>query len=75
MGEENVNRDPQPAMSAEDFAFMLQERPGAYINVGNGPGESGCYLHNPNYDFNDEALVYGASYWVNLVESYLAPLK
>jgi amidohydrolase len=72
VGEDNVNRDPEPAMSAEDFAFMLQERPGAYINVGNGPGESGCYLHNPNYDFNDEALVYGASYWVNLVETYLA---
>ena len=73
VGKENVNRDPEPAMSAEDFAFMLQQRPGAYINVGNGPGEGGCYLHNPNYDFNDEALVYGASYWVNLVETYLAP--
>ena len=71
VGPENVDRDIVPTMAAEDFAFMLQSVPGAYINVGNGPGESGCYLHNPNYDFNDSALVYGASYWVGLVETIL----
>ena len=47
VGQENVNRDIVPTMAAEDFAFMLQAVPGAYINVGNGPGEGGCYLHNP----------------------------
>ena len=51
---------------------MLQVKPGAYINVGNGPGEGGCYLHNPHYNFNDEALVFGTSYWVRLVETYLS---
>jgi len=71
-GEDRGNRDPMPAMASEDFAFMLQVKPGAYINVGNGPGEGGCYLHNPRYNFNDEALVFGASYWVRLVETYLS---
>ncbi len=75
VGADNVLRDILPAMSAEDFAFMLEKVPGAYINVGNGPGESGCYLHNAHYDFNDDALLYGASYWVTLVESVLAPVK
>ena len=55
-------------MGAEDFSFMLNERPGCYIWLGNGPGEGGCYLHNPFYDFNDQALIYGASYWARLVE-------
>ncbi|HZT50828.1 MAG TPA: M20/M25/M40 family metallo-hydrolase, partial [Stellaceae bacterium] len=72
VGEANVDRDPMPAMASEDFAFMLQERPGAYINVGNGPGEGGCYLHNPHYNFNDAALTFGASWWARLVETYLA---
>lgn len=71
VGPENVNRDIVPTMAAEDFAFMLQSVPGAYINVGNGPGEGGCYLHNPSYDFNDDALIYGSSYWVRLVETLL----
>jgi hippurate hydrolase len=71
VGLENVNRDIVPTMAAEDFAFMLQSVPGAYINVGNGPGEGGCYLHNPSYDFNDDALIFGSSYWVRLVETLL----
>ena len=71
-GPENVDREPVPVMGAEDFAFMLQEKPGAYIWIGNGPGEGGCTLHNPHYDFNDEILPLGASYWVRLVESALA---
>ena len=71
-GAENVDREPVPVMGAEDFAFMLQEKPGAYIWIGNGPGEGGCTLHNPHYDFNDEILPIGASYWVRLVESALA---
>ena len=74
VGEENVRRDLQPTMGAEDFSWMLQARPGCYIWVGNGvenePG--GCMVHNPNYDFNDEILSIGASYWVTLVEQELA---
>ena len=72
VGAANVDRDVTPLMGAEDFAFMLQERPGAYVWIGNGPGEGGCTLHNPHYDFNDEALTIGASYWARLAESVLA---
>ena len=61
-------------MGSEDFAWMLQERPGGYIRVGNGEGEDGgCVVHNPHYDFNDQAAVYGASYWATLVEQELSP--
>jgi hippurate hydrolase len=57
---------------SEDFAWMLRERPGCYIIIGNGEGSwGGCSVHNPGYDFNDEAIPYGASLWVRLVERYL----
>ena len=72
VGEENVLTDLAPKMGAEDFSFMLNENPGCYIWVGNGPGKGGCYLHNPKYDFNDEILPIGASYWARLVEKSLA---
>ena len=72
VGEDNVDRDFVPLMGSEDFSFMLQEKPGAYLFVGNGPGEGSCMLHNPHYDFNDEVLNIGASYWVQLVENILA---
>ena len=72
VGEDNVDRDFVPLMGSEDFSFMLQEKPGAYLFVGNGPGEGSCMLHNPHYDFNDEVLNIGASYWVQLVENVLA---
>ena len=62
---------PQPVMGAEDFAFMLQKVPGAYIWMGMGGGEEGRYCHTPIYDFNDEALPIGASYWARLVERLL----
>jgi hippurate hydrolase len=71
VGEAGVDRTPAPSMGAEDFAYMLQSQPGCYVWMGNGPGVSGCTLHNPNYDFNDAALAFGASYWVRLVESLL----
>jgi len=71
VGGENVVRVP-PTMGSEDFAFMLQAKAGCYVFVGNGPGAGGCMLHNPNYDFNDEVLPLGASYWANLVEHILA---
>jgi len=71
VGPENVVRVPQ-VMGSEDFAFMLQAKAGCYVFAGNGPGEGGCILHNPHYDFNDEVLPLGASYWVNLVQHILA---
>ncbi len=71
VGKENVLRHLQPTMGAEDFAFMLQAKPGCYIWIGNGPGKGGCMLHNPQYDFNDEILPIGSSYWVQLVEHML----
>lgn len=71
VGAENVVR-VAPVMGSEDFAFMLQAKAGCYVFVGNGPGEGGCLLHNPHYDFNDQVLSLGASYWANLVEHILA---
>ncbi|MDP6428072.1 MAG: M20 aminoacylase family protein [Alphaproteobacteria bacterium] len=68
-GEANVRRDLPPCMGSEDFSYMLEKRPGSYIWMGNAGAELGCLLHNPNYDFNDEALGWGASYWASLVES------
>ena len=59
-----------PIAGAEDFAFMLEKKPGAYIMIGNGgTGEGGCHnVHSPLYDFSDEILTTGAAYWVNLVQ-------
>ncbi|MGZ5052605.1 MAG: M20 aminoacylase family protein [Methylobacter sp.] len=62
---------PAPCMGSEDFAFMLQEKPGCYVWIGNGPSENGCLLHNPRYDFNDQILPAGVAYWVKLVETVL----
>ncbi len=71
-GADKVLTDILPSMGAEDFAYMLNEKPGCYVWLGNGPGTGGCTLHNPHYDFNDELLTLGASYWVNLVRRWLA---
>ncbi len=71
VGAASVDNNPTPMMGSEDFAYMLNERPGCYIWVGNGPGDGGCMLHNPHYDFNDEILPIGASYWATLAESLL----
>ncbi|MFO0995352.1 MAG: M20 aminoacylase family protein [Alphaproteobacteria bacterium] len=70
-GGANVHRDPVPSMGSEDFAFLLQARPGCYIWMGNGSDEGDRRLHSPHYDFNDDALAVGASYWAKLVESIL----
>jgi hippurate hydrolase len=70
-GEHGVDQQPTPSMGSEDFAFMLQEKPGCYIWIGNGSSENSCLLHNPHYDFNDELLPVGAAYWVKLVEMKL----
>jgi hippurate hydrolase len=67
-GDTNVH-DVPPMMGAEDFAYMLEARPGAFIFCGNG---NTAGLHHPAYNFNDEAIVYGTSYWIKLVENTLA---
>ena len=72
-GENGVNTNPTPSMGSEDFAFMLQEKPGCYLWIGNGSSENSCLLHNPHYDFNDDILAIGAAYWVKLVEIMLDP--
>lgn len=79
VGTENVAAQVAPTMGAEDFAFMLQEKPGCYVFIGNGEGAhraSGhglgpCNLHNPSYDFNDALLPIGATYWVRLALAWL----
>jgi hippurate hydrolase len=76
VGADNVDANTEPTMGAEDFAFMLQAKPGCYVFIGNGEGEhrtaghglGPCQLHNASYDFNDELLPIGASYWVRLTE-------
>jgi amidohydrolase len=72
VGENSIHTNPIPSMGSEDFAFMLQEKPGCYIWIGNGSSENSCLLHNPHYDFNDDILPIGAAYWVSLVEMALA---
>jgi hippurate hydrolase len=71
VGDEQVRTSLPPSMGAEDFAYFLRERPGCYVWIGNGEKEGGCMLHNPHYDFNDDILTLGASYWVRLVEHLL----
>ena len=78
VGEANVV-EQEPTMGAEDFSYMLQAVPGAYCFIGNGDGvhreighgEGPCTLHNPNYDFNDDLIPLGGTYWVRLVEAWL----
>ena len=74
VGETHVERNPTPEMTSEDFAFMLQAKPGCYVWLGAGASEDPPGLHNPHYDFNDNVLPIGASYWVTLAEQQL-PLR
>ena len=69
VGGEGAVGEAPPMMGAEDFAYMLEARPGAFIFCGNG---NSAGLHHPAYNFNDEAIVYGTSYWIRLVENSLA---
>ena len=73
-GRGNVVTDGEPTMGGEDFSYMLQARPGAYVFLGQGGPQGGCFLHNPGYDFNDEVIPLGAGYLAALVEESL-PLK
>ena len=70
-GVDNVSRTVAPSLGGEDFSYMLQKVPGAMAWIGNGPGEGGCYLHNARYDFNDDALPIGVSFFVRLAERFL----
>jgi amidohydrolase len=70
LGEDHVERDMEPSMGAEDFSFMLQVKPGAYLRLGQG-GEGSCMLHNTRYDFNDDVLPLGAALHAGLVEQGL----
>ena len=79
VGSDNVVRGLEPTMGSEDFSFMLKARPGAYVFIGNGEGThrlaghglGPCMLHNPSYDFNDELIPLGATFWIRLVEKFL----
>ena len=73
-GKNSVKTNLTPSMGAEDFAYMLEKTPGAYIWLGAGEGKSGCMLHNTKYDFNDNILPLGISYWEKLVKAEL-PLR
>jgi metal-dependent amidase/aminoacylase/carboxypeptidase family protein len=83
VGPENVDDAVEPTMGAEDFSFMLLAKPGCYAFLGNGEGghrDSGhgagpCMLHNASYDFNDELLPIGSTYWVRLAQRFLAQEK
>ena len=70
-GAAQVDASVDPVMGAEDFAYMLEAKPGAYMFIGAGPGDNGRFLHQVSYDFNDELLPIGASYWAQLVETVL----
>src|SRR6185369_3118283 len=70
-GAANVITDFDPVMGGEDFSYMLQAKPGAYMFLGQGGGPNGCFLHNPGYDFNDEVIPLGAGYLAALVEESL----
>jgi hippurate hydrolase len=74
VGDANVNRDGPLIMASEDFSYMLNAVPGAYMMIGNGEGVGGCAVHNPSYDFNDEILPLGASVFVRLAERKLERL-
>ena len=78
VGDGNVNRDGNLVMASEDFSYMLEQRPGAYIQIGNGEGADGggggCEVHNSGYDFNDAALPLGASLFARLAEKKLGPV-
>ncbi len=71
VGDRNVDRERSLIMASEDFSFMLEKRPGAYINIGNGDTVGSCPVHNPGYDFNDEILPIGAAALAGIVEKKL----
>ena len=71
VGESNVHTNLPPGTGSEDFSFMLEQVPGCYVLIGNGNGDNTHPVHHPQYDFNDDAAVYGASFFAELVEQRL----
>jgi hippurate hydrolase len=71
LGEDNVIRDLEPSMGSEDFSFMLKARPGAYLRLGQGGAENGCFLHNTRYDFNDHVIPVGSGLFAGIAERSL----
>lgn len=72
VGADRVDAESEPVLGSEDFAHMLEKVPGCYLFIGNGTDKGGCMIHNPRYDFNDEILSLGATYWVRLAQSFLS---
>lgn len=71
LGEEGLAQEVKPICASDDFAFWLEEVPGCYLLIGNGEGHGSCEVHNPGYDFNDQALPWGATFWVRLARRFL----
>ena len=73
LGDDRVTLQAPALTTSEDFAFMLEERPGCYLLIGNGTGDNAnaCMLHNPGFNFNDDNVLVGAAYWARLAEAYL----
>ena len=71
LGPGRVVLEGPQVTGSEDFSFMLQKRPGCYLLIGNGDGEGSCMVHNPGYDFNDDNIAAGSTYWVALAQRYL----
>jgi len=72
VGAERVTLQGPALTGSEDFAFMLEQVPGSYLLIGNGDGEGNCMVHNPGYDFNDDNILVGSTYWVHLVRAFFA---
>ncbi len=75
LGAERVDAEAPTVGGSEDFAFMLQERPGAYVMIGNGDGPGRAFVHTPKFDFNDALIPIGVAYWLSLVAEELAPAE
>ena len=71
VGDANVVAEADPVMVSEDFAYLLDASTGCFVFIGNGGGDGGCKIHNPGYDFNDDILVLGATYWACLAQNFL----
>ena len=70
VGEENVIKDVDPCMGGEDFSYLLSEKPGSYLYIGQGDNNHSAHLHTTKYDFNDNLLPLGVNFWVDLVKNY-----
>ena len=73
LGAERVTLQGPPLTGSEDFAFMLEQRPGSYLLIGNGDGPGTCMVHNPGFDFNDDNIAVGSAFWVRLAQRFLNP--